>query len=123
MRMGEALSLCPELTLVEQDPAVAENEWEQLLKRLEDSGFAVEPVALGCAYFETRGIERLYGGLQPALKRALAAGGAAWDGRIGAADPRFAALAGGQVAPPGPALQVSSRQKKGFLAPLPPTPP
>jgi protein ImuB len=119
MRMGEALSLCPELTLVEQDPAAAEEEWEQLLKRLEDSGFGVEPVALGCAYFETRGIERLYGGLEPALKRALAAVGSAWDARIGAADRRFAALAAANVARSGQALIVSDRKTKDFLAPLP----
>src|SRR3954471_1918163 len=119
MRMGEALSLCPELMLVEQDPAAAEEEWEQLLKRLEDSGFAVEPVALGCAYFETRGIERLYGGREPALKRALAAVGAAWDARIGAADRRFAALAAANVARSGQALIVSDRKTKDFLAPLP----
>ena len=59
MRLGEALSLCPDLALVEQDPATAEHEWEELLKRLEDSGFAVEAAAVGCVYFETRGIERL----------------------------------------------------------------
>ena len=68
MRLGEALSLCPDLALVEQDPATAEHEWEQLLKRLEDSGFAVEAAAVGCVYFETRGIERLYGGLEPRFK-------------------------------------------------------
>src|SRR5207249_4402351 len=36
MRLGEALSLCPDLALVEQDPATAEHEWEQLLKRREE---------------------------------------------------------------------------------------
>ncbi|HSP70880.1 MAG TPA: hypothetical protein VLN26_00840, partial [Gaiellaceae bacterium] len=43
MRLGEALATCPELVLVEQDPAAAEQAWEQILQRLEDSGFAVEP--------------------------------------------------------------------------------
>src|SRR5919202_874358 len=79
MRLGEALSLCPELVLVEQDPATAEHEWESLLKRLEDSGFGVESAAVGCAYFESRGVERLYGGLGPAFKRAPAAVGGGWD--------------------------------------------
>src|SRR5919199_4527527 len=88
MRLGEALSLCPDLALVEQDPATAEHEWEGVLKRLEDSGFAVEPAGVGCVYFESRGVERLYGGVEPALKRALAAGGPAWDARIGAAERR-----------------------------------
>src|SRR5918911_722474 len=97
IRLGEALSLCPDLVLVEQDPATAEHEWEQLLKRLEDSGFAVESAAPGCAYFDSRGVERLYGGLEPALKRALAAVGAAWDARVGAADRPLAALAAANV--------------------------
>src|SRR5215207_2872052 len=42
MRMGEALATCPGLVLVEQDPAAAEQEWEGVLRRLEDAGFAVE---------------------------------------------------------------------------------
>jgi len=119
MRLGEALSLCPELALVEQDPTAAEHEWEQLLQRLEDSGFAVEAAAVGCVYFETRGIERLYGGLEPALKRALGAVGSTWDARIGAADRRFAALAAAHVARPGQLLIVSDRKTRDFLAPLP----
>src|SRR5690348_9199249 len=119
MRLGEALSLCPDLALVEQDPAASEHEWEQLLQRLEDSGFAVEAAAVGCVYFETRGIERLYGGLEPALKRALAAVGSAWDARIGAADRRFAALAAAHVARSGQTLVVSDRKTRDFLAPLP----
>jgi protein ImuB len=119
MRLGEALSLCPELTLVEQDPATAEQEWELLLKRLEDSGFAVESAALGCVYFESRGVERLYGGLEPALKRALAAVGPEWDARIGAAERRFAALAAANVARSGQVLIVSDRKTRDFLAPLP----
>ena len=119
MRMGEALSLCPELVLVEQDPAAAEHDWEQLLQRLEDSGFAVESAAVGCVYFETSGIERLYGGLEPALKRALAAVGPVWDARIGAAERKFAALAAVNVARSGQVLIVSDRKTRDFLAPLP----
>jgi protein ImuB len=117
MRLGEALSLCPDLALVEQDPATAEHEWEELLKRLEDSGFAVEAAAVGCVYFETRGIERLYGGLEPALKRALAAVGPVWEARIGAAERRFAALAAAHVARSGQVLIVSDRPRD-FIAPL-----
>jgi protein ImuB len=119
MRLGEALALCPDLALVDQDPSAAEHEWEQLLKRLEDSGFAVEPAAVGCVYFESRGVERLYGGLEPALKRALAAVGPAWDARVGAAERRFAALAAANVARSGQVLIVSDRKTRDFLAPLP----
>ncbi|HET8607770.1 MAG TPA: hypothetical protein VFL66_12175 [Gaiellaceae bacterium] len=119
MRLGEALATCPELVLVEQDPAAAEQAWEQILRRLEDSGFAVEPVEPGCVYFETAGVERLYGGLEPALRRALAAVGEQWDARAGAADRRFAALAAAAVARPGQALIVSDDRTRSFLAPLP----
>src|SRR5215203_7006162 len=64
MRMGEALATCPSLVLVEPDPAGAEQAWEEIVRRLEDVGIAVEPVGQGCAYFETRGVERLYGGVE-----------------------------------------------------------
>src|SRR6266436_1557319 len=70
MRLGEALATCPQLVLVEPDPASAEQAWEEILCALEDAGFAVDPAALGVAYFETRGVERLYGGLDAALRGA-----------------------------------------------------
>src|SRR5438132_5616493 len=107
MRLGEALATCPELVLVEQDPATAEQAWEELLRALEDSGFAVDSAEPGCVYFETRGVERLYGGLEPALKRALSAVGSSWDVKIGAAERKFAALAAATVARAGQALIVS----------------
>jgi protein ImuB len=119
MRMGEALATCPGLVLVEQDPAAAEEAWEQILRSLEDAGFAVDPAGVGCVYFETRGVERLYGGLEPALKRALAAVGPTWDARLGAAERRFAALAAANVARPGQVLVVSDDRLRDFLAPLP----
>ena len=55
MRLGEGLATCPQLVLVEQDPAAAEQAWEEILRSLEDSGFAVDPAGVGCVYFETRG--------------------------------------------------------------------
>jgi nucleotidyltransferase/DNA polymerase involved in DNA repair len=119
MQLGEALATCPQLVLVEQDPATVEQSWEEILRRLEDSGFAVEPVEAGTVYFETRGVERLYGGLEPALKRALASVGAVWDARAGAAERRFAALAAANVAHPGQALIVSDDRARRFLSPLP----
>ncbi|MEP6977112.1 MAG: DNA polymerase Y family protein [Thermoleophilia bacterium] len=119
MRLGEALATCPTLVLVEQDPATAREEWEGVLRRLEDAGFAVDSADLGCVYFETRGVERLYGGLEAALKRALAAVGSAWDPRVGAAERRFAALAAANVARPGQVLIVSDESTGEFLAPLP----
>jgi nucleotidyltransferase/DNA polymerase involved in DNA repair len=119
MRLGEALSTCPSLVLVEQDPAEAGQAWEEIVRRLEDDGFAVEPVEPGCLYFETRGVERLYGGAERAVKRALAAVGSAWDPRAGVAERRFAALAAASVARPGQLCVVSDERERAFLAPLP----
>ncbi|HSL63846.1 MAG TPA: hypothetical protein VK874_04240 [Gaiellaceae bacterium] len=118
MRMGEALATCPQLVLVEQDPSAAEQEWEALLRRLEDAGFAVDAPEAGVVYFHTDGVERLYGGLHPALERALAAAGATWDPRAGAAERRFAALAAASVARPGQAVVVDDERAAEFLAPL-----
>ena len=64
-------------------------------------------------------MERLYGGLEPALRRALTAVGTAWDPRAGAAQRRFAALAAANVARPGQILVVSDERLQDFLAPLP----
>src|SRR5229473_3304876 len=106
-----ALRLRPALEL---EPA-----WEEVLRRLEDAGFAVEPAEAGTVYFESSGVERLYGGLEPALKRALAAVGPKWEPRVGAAERRFAALAAAGVARPGQVLIVSDDRTRQFLAPLP----
>jgi protein ImuB len=119
MRLGEALATCPGLVLVENDPAGAEQAWEGVVRRLEDDGFAVEPAGLGCLYLETRGVERLYGGVASALERALAAVGTVWNPQAGAADRKFAALAAASVARPGQALVVSDDRPADFLAPLP----
>jgi protein ImuB len=120
MRLGEALATCPSLVLVEEDPSAAEEAWEQVLRRLEDAGIAPAPDGPGCVYFNTKGIERLYGGVEAALKRALAAVGTAWDPRAGAAQRRFAALAAANVARPGQVLVVADGARaQEFLAPLP----
>jgi protein ImuB len=119
MRLGEALATMPRLVLVDPDPAAAEQAWEEIVCALEDAGFAVDPATRGIAYFETRGVERLYGGLEPALRRALASVGPAWDARLGAAGRRFTALAAASVARPGQVLVVRDEDVGRFLAPLP----
>jgi protein ImuB len=120
MRLGEALATCPSLQLVDRDPAAAEQGWEQIVRRLEDAGFAVDPALPGCAYFDTRGVERLYGGLEPALKRALAAVEPGWDARIGAATRKFRRARSRERCPLGSgSLVVSDERTREFLAPLP----
>jgi protein ImuB len=118
MPLGEALATCPELVLVEPDPMVMEQEWEGVLRRLENTGFAVESLEPGTVVFETDGVERLYGGVEAALRRALASVGAAWDPRVGAGARRFVALAAASVARPGQAMIVEGKGES-FLEPLP----
>ena len=119
MRLSEALANCPELVLAEQDPVAVEEEWERILRRLEEAGLAVEPVEPGCAYFETESVERIAGGISAVLRSALDAIGPYWQPRIGVAGRRFAALAAASVAPAGRAIVVDDAEAELFLEPLP----
>jgi protein ImuB len=69
MRMGEALSRCPELALIPPDPERAERSWEEALRRLEGIGAEVETERAGEAFFEAGGLEGLWGGLPGVLRR------------------------------------------------------
>src|SRR4051812_25614738 len=120
MRMGEALATCPRLVLVDRDPARAEQEWEALLRRLEDVGLSVEASERGTVYFDTRGVERLYGGPDRVLAKALKAVGPEWDPRAGGAARRVAGLAAGSVARPRAAVVVNQASPAPGLPPPPP---
>src|SRR3984957_2214545 len=91
MRLGEALSRCPELTLVPPDPAGVAELWERLLVRLESVGAAVEPERPGLACFDARGLLRLQGGIEGVLGAVRAA--LRIPARLGVAPSRFAAVA------------------------------
>ena len=69
MRMGEALSRCPELALIPPDPERAERSWEDALRRLEGIGAQVESARAGEAFFEAGGLSPLWGGVEGVLKR------------------------------------------------------
>jgi protein ImuB len=70
MRLGEALSRCPELALIPPDPERAETSWEEALRRLEGIGAEVESDRAGEAFFEAGGLEGLWGGIEGVLRRA-----------------------------------------------------
>ena len=130
MRVGEALSRCPDLRLVPADPEATRGYWNAVLDRLESLGAAVESDDPGVAYFETSGIERLHGGhlegVLTAVRRALPA-----SVRLGAAPCRFAAYAAAVHARPrrrnlktgsDPVFKnglVGEGAVRAFLAPLP----
>jgi protein ImuB len=112
MRLGEALSRCPELALIPPDPERAERSWEEVLRRLEGIGAEVESERAGEAFFEAEGLERLWGGIDGILTQVQVELGESVQ--LGAAPGRFCAYAAarrGRIVPAGGA--------KAFLASLP----
>jgi protein ImuB len=70
MRLGEALSRCPELELISPDPERAERSWEEARRRLEGIGAEVESGRAGEGFFEAGGLSGLWGGIRGVLERA-----------------------------------------------------
>ena len=120
MTLSEALSRCPELSLVAPDPGRADAAWEEVLRRLEGIGAAVEPGRAGEAFFETAGLRGLWGDTKGVLDEAQLA--IRVPARLGAGPTRFAAYAAARSAEDegaGEPSIVPDRELRGFLAPLP----
>jgi protein ImuB len=116
MRLGEALSRCPELRLIPPDPAGVRSLWHTALDRLEGMGAAVESDRAGATCFEAPGLYGIHGGLDGVLgaaRRALGSGA-----RLGAAPSRFAAYAAALQARPRRTAVTGERAVRSFLAPL-----
>src|SRR5215212_4960391 len=113
MRMGEALSRCPELALIPPDPERAERSWEEALRRLEGIGAQVESDRAGEAFFEAGGLSRLWGGIEGVLKQARRQLGRSV--RLGAGPGRFCAY----VTAANSGGIVSDGAAADYLEPLP----
>src|ERR1700737_1113276 len=90
MRLGEALTRCPQLRLVAPDPVGTATAWEEILVMLESIGAAVESPRAGEAYFDAGRLLRLHDGVEgvaAAARRALRR-----PVRMGVAPSRFCAL-------------------------------
>jgi protein ImuB len=112
MRMGEALSRCPELALIPSDPERAESSWEEALRRLEGIGAEVESDRAGEAFFEAGGLAGLWGGIEGVLRQTRKELGRA--ARLGVGPGRFCAYVAARssaVVPDGAAAE--------FLDPMP----
>jgi nucleotidyltransferase/DNA polymerase involved in DNA repair len=119
MRVGEALSRCPELRLEPPDPEGVRGLWHEVLDRIESIGAAPESQHAGAAFFAAGGLEGLHGGdlagVLDATRRALGPGT-----RLGAAESRFAAhCAACQSRPRRAPVVVVQDDTTRFLAPLP----
>src|SRR5215210_2419216 len=99
MRLGEAMSRCPELRLVAPDPEGVRSLWGAVLDRLDGIGAQVESDHAGAAFFAAEGLHGLHGGdlagVLGAARRALGPGA-----RFGAAPSRFASHAAALQARP-----------------------
>jgi protein ImuB len=117
MRVGEALSRCPELKLVPPDPEGVRELWKVVLERIESIGGAPESDRAGVAYFAAGGLRGIHGGLDGVL---AAARGVLGRARLGVAPSRFAAwCAACQTLQRRPTLTVDGRRLGRFLDPLP----
>jgi protein ImuB len=117
MRLGEALSRCPELALVPADPERADVDWEGVLSRLEGIGAEVESERAGEAFFETTGLHNLWGDTAGVLARARREVGS--PARLAAAPGRFCSYVAARRAPASRSPIVAEGSAREFLAPLP----
>ncbi len=116
MSLGEAVDICPGLSLITPDPTRAEAVWEQFLCRIESIGAGVESERDGEAFFLADGIERLHGGLDGVIRLASRQLGPAV--KIAAAPTRLAAFAAAQRSGEG-ALVIAPGQLQENLDSLP----
>ena len=118
MRLGEALSRCPGLTLVAPDPVQAEAVWERSLRALESIGARVETSRPGEAFFDAGSLRGLYGGVEQVLARAR--GVLRPPARVGAGSNRLCArAAAARMRARRPAIAVSGSAAKRLLDELP----
>ena len=113
MRMGEALSRCPELALIPPDPERAERSWEEALRRLEGIGAEVESDRAGEAFFEAAGLTGLWGGIEGVLRRVRSE--LCRSARQGVGPGRFCAYVAARTS----GGIVPDRGAREFLDPLP----
>lgn len=118
--VGEAFARCPQLRLVQPDPARAASAWEWVLQAVEGLGAEVEsdPQRPGTLFFESAGLEPLHrglGGVIAALRAAVRR-----PVRIGAAPTRFIAQAAARTARPRrPRVIAGDLERRDFLARAP----
>jgi protein ImuB len=117
MRLGEALSRCPELALVPPDPERADVEWERVLSRLEGIGAEVESEGAGEAFFETTGLHSLWGDTAGVLARARREVGS--SARLAAAPGRFCSYVAARRALAGASPIVAEGAAQKYLSALP----
>jgi protein ImuB len=120
LAVGEAFARCPQLKLVQPDPARTGDAWEWVLSAVEALGAEVESdrERPGVLFFESAGLEPLhhgFDGVVAAVRRAVAR-----PARIGAGPTRFVAEAAARTARARrPVVIRDDQQRRDFLAGVP----
>jgi protein ImuB len=120
LAVGEAFARCPQLKLVQPDPARAGSAWERVLQALEGLGAEVEsdPERPGTLFFESAGLEPLHRGFDGVIAAVRDAIGR--PVRIGAGPTRFIAQAAARTARPRrPRVIAGDLERRDFLAVAP----
>jgi protein ImuB len=119
MRRREAQGRCPELIVLEHDPARDAREFEPVVAALDELTPRVEVGEAGRCAFPTHGPARYFGGDEALARRAHALANGVLDGRgvvhVGVADGPFAAL----LAADETTVVVPRGMSPTFLAPWP----
>jgi protein ImuB len=116
MGVGEAIDICPELSLITPDPNRSEDIWQAFLARIEATGARVESDRHGEAFFLAGPLERLHGGLDGTIGTVASRLGP--NVLIGAAPSRLAALAAAH-GKAGRSAVVRPEDLQAVLDPLP----
>ena len=118
MSLENALARCPHAALIEADTSLYREKWSRILDGLEQRSPIVEDAALGLAYVDLRGLEKLYGGETKLVKAVIDAVPQIYCPQVGVAEGKFPAYAASLQAKPGRAARVPE-DAASFLEELP----
>lgn len=114
MGLGEALTLCPKLVLVPDEPLAVAQTWEATARALEGIGARVELARPGVAYFDTNGLGALHGDIHGVIGAARKALGR--PTRIGVGPARFCSLAAALESRTRRARVIDEKTARRYLA-------
>jgi len=131
LTVSQAIGLCPVLALLEPDPVFYDEQFAQLLLRLETVSPVIEPAELGRVYVGVDGLEGLYGSPRQQLEVIAVAAGTAEaaevggvaaarrpagpPARLGWARGKFTAWVAAAKATPGNPIVVADEERLSFL--------
>ncbi|MEE8519237.1 MAG: DNA polymerase Y family protein, partial [Dehalococcoidia bacterium] len=118
MPLAEAISLCPQATLVEPDPLFYRRTFDGVLDTVETLGTDVDESAPGLAYIGLTGLDRLHGGRARLIEALLHAVPEHLAPRLGVGGSKFASYVAAGIAAPGASHEIASDLRTAF-APLP----